>query len=245
MPKLTHTWNWKRITSTSLLTAGVLLSLFVLLDKLLLPALVFTYDEVRVPNVTGLDITTARQQLADMDLEVVEPREQFSATVRKGVVMSQLPAAGATVKEGRRIYLAVSKGEETITMPELRGMTLRDARMYLLRRGLNIGNVSYDFNDSVQAHRILSQAYAPGSQVPYGELVDVTVCKGADGVRVPDLVGFSFDEARALLEGLGLATGTIMTEENSVFDANTVIRQRPPADSLLPSGSTVDLTVSR
>jgi hypothetical protein len=60
---------------------------------------------------------------------------------------------------------------------------------------------------------------------------------------VPDLVGMSLPDARGVLNGLRLRA--VVTRDTSSFQPpNTVLRQRPAADSLTLVGGTVTLTVS-
>ena len=67
--------------------------------------------EITVPDVTGKQLTLARQILEDQHLRVTVA-ETFDSSVPVGVVVSQTPEAGATVKEERTITIYVSKGGE-------------------------------------------------------------------------------------------------------------------------------------
>lgn len=238
-------WTWRKIAVLALASIVVIAILGAAIDKLVLPFVVSITDTVHVPSVVGRDRTSAEILLRDAGLVVMEPRVQFSATVAAGTVMSQLPYAGATVKEGRRIYITVSKGVETLSMPSLYGATMRDARLTLMRLGLQIGEMSYDTSGSVLAGRVLRQSVPTGSAIASGTLVNLVISRGTTMVRVPLLVSLSLDEAEQLLRDVGLVPGAMTTITSSAFQAGTIMHQDPPADSLVVVGSTVTFVTAK
>lgn len=217
----------------------------VAIDKLLLPAIVSMTSTVHVPSVVGQDRDRAESLLRDAGLVVIEPREQFSATVPEGTVMSQLPYGGATVKEGRRIYLTVSKGIETVSMPSLYGSTVRDARVTLMRLGIQVGEMSYDTSSAIPAGRVIDQGVPAGASVASGTSVELIISRGTSMVRVPQLISLMQAEAEQLLRDVGLMPGSITTVPSSAFQAGTVVHQDPPADSLVSIGTAVSFVTAR
>ena len=200
---------------------------------------------VHVPGVVGRDRASAEVLLRDAGLVVMEPREQFSATVPEGTVMSQLPYAGATVKEGRRIYITVSKGVETMSMPSLYGATMRDARITIMRLGLQSGDMSYDTSSSIPAGKVMGQSISAGASVASGAVVHLVISRGTSMVRVPQLISLMQDEAEQLLRDLGLMPGTVTSVPSSAFQSGTVMHQEPPADSLVALGTTVTFVTAK
>lgn len=225
-----------------LVVAG-LVAFGIIMDQIVLPWFTSTKNVTTIPNVVGKDVNEARLILEQAGLAVQEPKEQFSAKVPKGIVLSQLPSAGADVKEGRNVYLTISKGYETVRMPSLTNTGLRDARVQLMRVGLNVGDVAYENNDSIPANRILFQNVPAGKEVPYGSTVDVVISQGPGGLRVPDVVGFTFEEAQSRIIGLGLRVGEVRYESSGAFDANTVLGTYPPADSVVNKGAYIVVRV--
>ncbi len=62
-------------------------------------------------------------------------------------------------------------------------------------------------------------------------------------IPAPDLVGMSLPDARGVLDNLRL--NAVVTRDTSSFEPpNTVLRQQPPADSMIAIGANVMLTVS-
>lgn len=237
--------TWRRFGILVACVLAGLVAVGIIVDQLLLPAIVGASDVVSVPQLAGKPIEQASALLEQQGLVLVSPREQYSDKVPKGRVMSQLPYAGAQVKEGRRIYVTVSKGIETVEMPDVRGQLMRDARLSLMRLGLTLGDVQYEPSDSIPAHRILAQGIKPGSAVPYGASCSIVISKGPSSSMVPDVRSMSLDEATAVLLQRGFTLGNVQYRPSTAFMVNTVVDQSPAPETSVPPATPVDLTVVR
>jgi beta-lactam-binding protein with PASTA domain len=231
------------LLSATLVVAG-LLSVGIIVDQAILPAISRASPEVRLPMLVGLPLAAATSKLDSLGLVVKSVKEQYSATIAEGSVMSQLPFAGSTVKRGRHVYLTISSGEETVTMPSIEGMTLRDARMAVMRVGLRLDDVTYQPHDSVPNGSVIHQSVAARSLVSYGTLIQATVSSGPRGMYVPDVQGQPLDVATEVLLAAGFTLGRVSYVHSGLFEANTVVRQSP-RDSLIPKGSPVNVEVAR
>ena len=199
--------------------------------------------EITVPDVTGKQLTLARQILEDRHLRVTVA-ETFDASVPVGVVVSQTPEAGTTVKEERTITIYVSKGGEELEMPNLRGLKQEDAIKKLQQMGLRLGSAYETFSDE-DSGTVISQDPRSGTRITKGQSVDITVSKGqkVKKVTVPNVKGVPSDRAHTMLEGSGLKVGG-STEEASAQAAGTVVSQSPAAGTEVDSGTAVQLVVS-
>lgn len=238
-------WTWKKIGVIAVMGLLALSLIGAVADQLILPWIVSMTETITVPNVVGKDFATSQRMLSDAGLQVMEAREQYSSSARKGIVMSQLPFSNSTVKEGRRIYLTISKGIETIRVPSLYGQTVRDARLTLMRIGLQLGNVTYQTDENVAADRIAGQGVPPGAEIPNDGMISIIVSRGTSGIRVPSLVGLSLDEAQGVLLDAGLTVGTIVEKPSGAFDSGIVIAHDPPADSSVVQGTSIMIIVAR
>ena len=199
--------------------------------------------EITVPDVTGKQLTLARQILEDQHLRVTVA-EAYDASVPVGVVVSQTPEAGTKVKEERTITIYVSKGGEELEMPNLRGLKQSDAIDKLQQMGLRLGSAYETFSDE-DSGTVISQDPRSGTRISKGQSVDITVSKGQKikKITVPDVKGVPSDRARTMIEGSGLKVGSI-SEEESTQAAGTVVSQSPSAGSEADSGSAVRLVIS-
>ncbi len=237
-------WTWRKIGTASGAVVIVVLISLVLIDQLVLPWIVSTSETVRVPAVVGKQVTTAQNLLQERGLQVKDIRYQHSPDLAPGVVMSQLPYPGATVKEGRRVYLTVSKGLETVTVPLLIGMNIRDARLALARAGLQLGAISSVTDAQIPSDAIAWQSAAAGTSIPSETAVAVGVSNGGMQ-KMPSLIGLRLAEARQLLDPMGVTIGSVTERNTQAFASGTIIDHQPPTDSALVSGNTVSVILAR
>lgn len=237
-------WTWRKIGIASAAIVGVAVLSLVIIDQIVLPWIVSTTDTVIVPEVTGQPVDEARSLLENRQLRINEIRYQHSNDVKPGTVMSQLPYAGATVKEGRRVYLTVSKGIEVVTVPNLIGMSMRDARLALARAGLQLGSVTNVTDENVPVDGISWQSPAAGSSVSADASIAIGVSRGSS-LHMPSLIGLRLDEAKTVLAEIGLSVGTVRERATQAFAAGTIIDQLPPPDSVVSAEQDVVIILAR
>ena len=93
---------------------------------------------VTVPDVLNQTETNAKANLAQAGIEDVEVRQDEKPSPNAGTVTRQNPSAGETVGAESRLTLWVSGGlgDETVTVPDVRGRAPVDARKALTDAGL-------------------------------------------------------------------------------------------------------------
>lgn len=194
---------------------------------------------VDVPNVVGKQVIVAKHILEDNHLRV-SVSEVSNPDVPAGQVISQSPEANEQVKEQRTVHLVVSKGVGDITMPDITGMTLDQARTRLKSLGLVIGKITTASDDSKEDGVILMQSPPGDSKVTKGATVDVTVNRvKSKKVELPNLVGMTVKDAKDALTSLGLNVGAI---SGAGDDTAVITQQSPEAGSSLDANTSVALT---
>jgi beta-lactam-binding protein with PASTA domain len=184
--------------------------------------------------------------LIQKKLLLLKTTEQYNEKYPQGYVVSQIPKAKSFVKEGRHIYLVISKGRETVTAPYLIKQSLRYARLIMIKKGLQLGNITYHTSDSVGIDTIIAQKIYPGQNIPYGSSIDVVVSQGSGHmVKVPDLAGNPFADVEKVLSQSGLVLGSVSYGKSETFMPNTVISQTPSSGELIPKGAKVHIIVVR
>ncbi|MEW6512104.1 MAG: PASTA domain-containing protein [Bacteroidota bacterium] len=228
-----------------LLVAAACIALFILLNSVLLPLYVNRQRTLPVPGVTGLPLQQAKDLLVKEGLEPVEADTRADPDQPVGTVVFQNPAASSMVKEGRRVYLTVSGGEIRVTVPQLRGRSLRDAKFALERYGLKLGGMAFERSDQYPENTIVAQSVPPDARIPRGSRVSITVSSGAGtgGTSVPNIVGKTVSEAERILQAAGLNVGNITYQQSYELIPNTVVEQFPRAGEAVPAGKAVDLFV--
>lgn len=220
--------------------------LVVLMDSVILPDLIHDKKIVTVPAVIGKNITSAEKILIHEGLTLGKVSEQFNENVKDGIVINQIPSAGIQVKEGRPINLSVSKGKEMVSVPYVIGQNLRSARLTLKNAGLEVGELTYQFNDSYGQDTVSGQQISSGRNVPFNTRVNLTVSKGSENqVMVPLILGKTLDEAKSILEESGLVIGTITYKQQETYLPNTVVEQHPAPNELAKKGDIINVVISK
>ena len=158
--------------------AVILLILFLILwliDSCVMPPYVHSIATITVPNITGLSLKKADDIVKNSKLRVADVREVYNEKVPKGYIISQLPFAGSEVREGRRLYITVSRGIEKITVPYVIGKQERDAWLDIMRLGFNVGDIEYVERDDKPDGVVLGQSPRCGINLPYGATITLTV----------------------------------------------------------------------
>ena len=118
-------------------------------------------------------------------------------------------------------------------MPNFMSMTFRSAEVALKQYGLHLEDTVYRHDFAKNA--VLDQLYKgepikPGAKISMGSKITLVLGSGLgqDEFAVPDLVGLTYEQARALLEGNGLVIGSTIFDREVVDSANSfVYLQRP------------------
>lgn len=179
---------------------------------------------VTVPNVVGKQVSVARNILEDNHLRV-SVSEVANSEVPAGKVISQTPASGESVKENHPVHLVVSKGAGDLTVPDLSGLTVDQAKQRLKDMGLVLGKITTQEDSSKPDGVIISQSPPADGKINKGQLVDVVVNKlSPKKVTVPSLIGMTLKDARDALSSLEISLASIngSTDESSIVTDQSV-----------------------
>lgn len=113
-------------------------------------------DKVMVPNLVGKHVVPALELLSDLSLNIKVSRSEYSNDFPRHYVIRQEPEAGIEVKKGRDVRLVLSNGSLTLFAPNLKGLSIQQARIVLEENGLCSGDVAITYsarypNDVVMA----------------------------------------------------------------------------------------------
>jgi eukaryotic-like serine/threonine-protein kinase len=126
---------------------------------------------IDVPDLTGKDATNAARQLSGLGLKVDATKQQNSDTVAKGRVISQSPRDGTAFK-GDTVTLVVSKGPVLVTVPDVVGQQLQQARATLEAQGFKV-TVRRALGGFFGTVRL--QDPSGGSKAPKGSTITLTI----------------------------------------------------------------------
>ncbi|GGL96697.1 MULTISPECIES: Stk1 family PASTA domain-containing Ser/Thr kinase [Micromonospora] len=190
-------------------------------------------EQFPVPDVVGKDFELAETDLLNARLVVEKGSARFDDSLPKGVVVETKPKAGEEVRPDTKITVILSKGRAPITVPNLVGKNLNDARSTLSGLGLE---VSEDYQDSDKPRdEILDQDPKNGAGVERGAKVTLKISKGPPQVGVPRVVDLPCQQAKQQLEGQGFPV-TVQ------FNPNGTVRfQNPGEGTQVPPGTSITI----
>jgi serine/threonine-protein kinase len=204
---------------------------------------------LRTPSHTLADYTSMTASVARAELESkgfkVTENGTYSETTDAGTVISQDPAAGVSLAEGKTVTLTVSQGPPPVPVPaDLPGKTIDQASAALSAAGLKLGVVTDSFDESVAKGIVLSVAEGVGAEMPKGSAIGLVVSSGPKPRTIPDIAGKPIGEVTTQLEALGLKVNRVDEFSDTVADT-LVISSSPAAGQSAAKGSTVTVTVSK
>jgi len=194
---------------------------------------------VAVPAVANLTEAEARKRLESVGFRV-NVQQQFSKTVPKGVAIGTEPAAGTQLSTAQRVALLISRGANTVIVPDVVGLDERAALAALQNAGLSGILVQRDSTEP--AGEVLSQSPADGRRVPRG--MQVTVFASTGVITVPDVVGQLRKTAVATLKKAGFVVAVTEEETEDTSQIGRVISEFPPGGSRGQRGDTVTISVA-
>ena len=162
-------------------------------------------QQVTIPkDIKSSDDPLAALKRAGIEhIEHSDDTDEWSLDVPQGMVISITPEPGTTIAHNETVDVVLSKGPMPVQMPDLIGQTKDYAQKTLEEDKLEV-TFEEEFSDSVPVGQVLYTSQDAGSTLHWGDAVTVTVSKGPETVKMPDVVGKSPEDARKELEALGL-----------------------------------------
>ena len=228
---------------------GVGLGLFFLsyfLFSWAMETVIHNRKEVIVPDICGKSAATGLQLLSENNLAMKIGGYEFNDSVPIGTVLRQVPSPGVTVREGKIIKAVFSQGGESVFIPALIGLPLRNAELFLRQRSLLLGEVSESYSLKAEKGMVLSQDPKPDSSVSKNTMVQAVVSAGpppAGIIIMPDFRQKKTDDAYQW-SAQSKINFSVIEDATSLFPSGTVIDQSPPPDTVVSPDSKITLTTS-
>ncbi len=216
---------------------------YLVATRALFPAPPPPRDLIEVPDVRGLGIASASEQLAGVGLVLGGVDSLLHPSVPQEVILGQSPLPGQVARPETEVRVTVSLGPQRRSVPDVLGLAEDRARIMLETSGFLVRT---DTAESEEPRgRILEVTPAPGQQVVLPGQVRLLVSTGPPVITMPLVLGLEEAAAIAMLDSLGL----VVTEVDEVFrfgrDQGIVVEQEPASDAELERGSPIRLKVGR
>jgi len=186
-----------------------------------------------VPAVVGKNINDVEKTLDEKGFDVVVQDSVYYDSLPPGIVTRQVPEADNVVKINRTVYVTINRFvPPDVEMPNLLGSSYRNAEMVLKNLGLRIGDTSYRFDfakNSVLEQLYNGESIKAGTKLKMGSVISLVLGSGLaqEDMNVPDLIGMTYEEAKAMLDAQGLS-GIVIVDPNVKDTLNAFVYKQNP-----------------
>lgn len=211
-------------------------------------------EAVSVPDIRGMRFEKLEEFLSARNLKVsISDSSVFSLDHPVGVVIDQNPPPHEQVKEGRTIYVSVTrKVPPQVKLPNLLNVSQRQAEAILRSYGLKVGEIEFKpdlAKDAVLAVLFKDVEKKSGDEIPKGSIVDLVIGDGIGNteVPVPELVGLTLEEALFVLQGSQLQPGAVIYDATVKDTATAIVYRQAPVSgdsAIIKQGESVDIFLS-
>ena len=201
--------------------------------------------DIDVPDLSGKTVEEATKIAEAKDLKVEVDKYEESDEYKVGEIMDQDPPAGEKVRKNTTIKVIVSKGSDESILPNVVGLTEKDATSILEDAGYKVE--VKEVTEPQPKGIVVNQSPSAGEKVKNGSTVTIEVSdgEGKEDGTVPNLIGLSKSDAEKKIVNAGFEVGKVSEESNSEFSAGKVIDQQYPAGETLEKGKSISFTVSK
>lgn len=204
-----------------------------------------TLEMKTVPNVVGKSLSDARNDIIGASLRPGQIRAEESDQT-PDTVLSQYPVAGSEVLANTSVSLVVASEIPPSVVPDVIGLSIEAAEARIEEAGLTLGMIIEEVSTRPK-DEVLRQRPIPGTEVKKGSPVDIAISKGPlPRVIVPNLIGKTPEEAKAILEGVGLRlSGIVLKKESKIIEEGRIVEQNPEAGASVDLNSFVQVTIAQ
>lgn len=206
--------------------------------------------EIPVPNVMNMSVHKAVEILDDAGLDYEVDSFKYDPKFKPFQVLQIYPNPGAHVKGGRAILLKVNpRTWAPVQVPDVldryKGLAFRQLEAV----GLKVGDTIYEPNiqrDAVIRMQMSGSILKPGAKVPRFSVIDLVIGTGPKrNVTVPNLVGLTVQEAKAIITNNLFEVGLVEHEDGGQDESDIVYYQDPEGGAVRDQGMQIDLWASK
>ena len=195
---------------------------------------------VSVPDLSGKTAEEVTALLNEKGLLGQEGESIFSDDVASGRVAYQTPTAGSIAKAGDTVTYYLSKGVETVEIPDVTGKSEAEARKLIEDADLVFSSQTQTSADVAEGN-VISQSPKGGMQAQKGDTITVVISEGTGLATIPNVVGFTGSKAGDMLSDAGFPVITTYDYSDTVPEG--VVISQSLSGSAVP-GTYVTITVS-
>lgn len=186
----------------------VLLASFVLVLASLFWIISKTPATVEIPKVAGQTVAEAKENLKKANFEIGEEKSEASDTVEEGRVIRTDPDAGSARKEGSKVNLIISSGQQSFKIGNYIRRKSSDVVAELKGKKVpeNLIKIEEEESNEFEVGTIMKQSLPEGTTYDLSKATQIvlTVAKEKTTMTMPNYVGYSLEVAKKDLNSRGI-----------------------------------------
>ena len=152
-------WRFSLVVVGAMLLFGFGLLAF---NFVIMPRLVHRNTVVLVPDLQGQTLASAQTMVQQLGLKLNETRQMAHPSVPRGMILDQTPPAASPIRRGRTVRVVTSSGPPAGMLPDLVGLTRRQAEITLQREAYRLGRILHVRRQDVTVPTVIHQYPPPG-----------------------------------------------------------------------------------
>jgi len=157
---------------------GIIIVTAFVFSQLVFPLILGKTPKVEVPDVTGMNLILAKRAMQAEKLHVVVKDSLYSDSAPMETVLEQMPEAGDKVRQDGTVYLVVSKGSATVTLPSLIGRPFQEAFITLRNLELFSTVIDSSYSDIYAVNTVMRSIPSSGEKVTRRSTVKLILSRG-------------------------------------------------------------------
>ncbi|MGX7111387.1 Stk1 family PASTA domain-containing Ser/Thr kinase [Gemella cuniculi] len=136
-------------------------------------------------------------------------------------------------------------GSDSVSVPDVRNKTLNEAKVTLVKAGLEVGDVTEVASDDVKENTVIDSDPKAGKKIRKGSKVDLRVSSGKKTVDMPNFVGLDEETVKRNASKLGFKNITVERVSSDRYDSGKVSSQNIAAGTeIIPNERELIIQVS-
>jgi len=199
---------------------------------------------ILIPNLIGLSLDEATEILEDLRLTSKEISYAYSSTFKEDLIMGQKPTYNEKINPQGTVDIIISKGSQTVIIPNIIGLDYIYASNYLKSLDLLVTSSKAPCTDRIdEPGKIIELIPSPGSVVEVKSMVELVISTSEPLVLVPDLLQNSFNQVKNILDSRNISYEISYIDTDYSVQKGVVLGQNPAADTYISPDSSIILFV--
>lgn len=212
---------------------------------LFIPSLIKQKD-IKVPDVSNMDVTKAIETLQNVGFEVSDEQLEISDDkIPEGKVVKTNPASGSKRTKGTIVKLYISTGDSQITVEDYTGKNYLEVKGALEAYDISVLIEKKEVDDkNITDGNIIGQDVAAGEKLSAGDTITLYIPNVV--TKYPDFTdgSYTIDDVQKFCDQYGVKL-KIVYDTTTSYNAGTIFQQSRDKGYTVMEGTTFTITVAK